>query len=94
MRHKKKATELFHTIMQALYEASTPPVDWKALVAANKDIQETFDFNEHYLPQKEFELIVGAYLASSKLPKFWQNQVSVAVYLGPSPTSYKKERYS
>ena len=51
-------------------------------------------FTEHYLPQKEFELIVGAYLASSSLPKFWRDQVSVAVYLGPSPTSYKKERYS
>ena len=49
---RKKAEVLYHTIMQALYEASTPPVYWKALMASNKDIQETFDFNEHYLPKK------------------------------------------
>lgn len=87
---RKKAEVLYHCIMQALYEASTPPVDWKALMASNEDAREAFDFNEHYLPQKEFELIVGAYLASSALPKFWQDQVSFAVYLGPSPTSHKK----
>lgn len=86
---EKKAVKLYHCIMQALYEASTPPVDWKALVASNEATREAFDFNEHYLPQKEFEFIVGAYLASSSLPKFWRDQVSFAVYLGPSPTSKK-----
>lgn len=92
-RHKKKATELFHCIMQALYETSTPPVDWKALMASNEDTREAFDFNEHYLPQKEFELIVDAYLASSALPKFWRDQIRFAVYFGPSPTSHKKGDY-
>ena len=88
---RKKAEKLYHTIMRELYRESTPPVDWDALVSSDEATRKAFDFNEHYLPAGRFEAIVEANLASSGLNKFWKRQMSISVYLGPSPTSYRKE---
>ena len=88
---RKKAEKLYHTIMRELYREATPPVDWDDLMTSNEAVRKAFDFNEHYLPRERFEALVEANLKSSGLNKFWQRQVSISVYLGPSPTSYKKE---
>lgn len=87
MLSRKKLEKAYIECMTELFKSATPSVDYNDLV-----IDETFNYNAYYLPNKDYEAIVDKYVTKYKITsKMDLNSFYIAVYLGHGPTSNKKE---
>mgnify|MGYP007117398910 CR=1 FL=1 len=80
--------EIVHDIYQLLFQASTPPADFKQLLenaTVNDKGQKEIPFMDHELEQDKFHDIMETRLKKSRLPKYKKELIKRTVLLGCSP---------
>lgn len=87
----KKLIKKFNDIMRELYLKSEPSADWDKMLEEApimEDGRKFIDYTKYYLDNEEFTAIFQKHTKGMR--KHTKRDLTFAVYLGCSPTSYKK----